>query len=401
MAYFRYRAKDELNQTTEGIVQAATTDVAAELLRDQGLTILGLEEERRDLLQRSLKIFNRVRSKDIVIFSRQLSVIVSAAIPLVQGLRILVNQLERPVLRSAISEVADDVEGGAKLSSALSRHPEMFSNFYVSIVRSGETSGKLDEIMNYLADQSEKDYDLQSKMRGAMIYPAFIFGGLILVGILMMVFVVPELTGILQETGAQLPLTTRILIAVSDFLRNQWWLVAGIIGAIIIGLQIFLRTPNGQEAWSRFLLRLPIFGPLLQKIILVRFSQSLNTLLSGGVVLSKSLRIVADIVDNTVYKALMLETVREVEAGNPVATAFLRSKDVPLMVSQMLNLGEKTGRINTILEKIASFYTREVDNTVRNLVTLLEPLVMVIMGVAVGAMVSAIILPLYNVAQDF
>lgn len=401
MAYFRYRAKDELNQTTEGIVQAATTDVAAELLRDQGLTILGLEEERRDLLQRSLKIFNRVRSKDIVIFSRQLSVIVSAAIPLVQGLRILVNQLERPVLRSAISEVADDVEGGAKLSSALSRHPEMFSNFYVSIVRSGETSGKLDEIMNYLADQSEKDYDLQSKIRGAMIYPAFIFGGLILVGILMMVFVVPELTGILQETGAQLPLTTRILIAVSDFLRNQWWLVAGIIGAIIIGLQIFLRTPNGQEAWSRFLLRLPIFGPLLQKIILVRFSQSLNTLLSGGVVLSKSLRIVADIVDNTVYKALMLETVREVEAGNPVATAFLRSKDVPLMVSQMLNLGEKTGRINTILEKIASFYTREVDNTVRNLVTLLEPLVMVIMGVAVGAMVSAIILPLYNVAQGF
>ena len=401
MAYFRYRAKDELNQTTEGIVQAATTDVAAELLRDQGLTILGLEEERRDLLQRSLKIFNRVRSKDIVIFSRQLSVIVSAAIPLVQGLRILVNQLERPVLRSAISEVADDVEGGAKLSSALSRHPEMFSNFYVSIVRSGETSGKLDEIMNYLADQSEKDYDLQSKIRGAMIYPAFIFGGLILVGILMMVFVVPELTGILQETGAQLPLTTRILTAVSDFLRNQWWLVAGIIGAIIIGLQIFLRTPNGQEAWSRFLLRLPIFGPLLQKIILVRFSQSLNTLLSGGVVLSKSLRIVADIVDNTVYKALMLETVREVEAGNPVATAFLRSKDVPLMVSQMLNLGEKTGRINTILEKIASFYTREVDNTVRNLVTLLEPLVMVIMGVAVGAMVSAIILPLYNVAQGF
>jgi type IV pilus assembly protein PilC len=351
MPYFRYKAQDSYSQTSEGVVQAASHEVAAEVLADQGLTILRLEIEREGFLEKTLKVFNRVKNRDLVVFARQLSVIVSAAIPLVQGLRILVNQTENHIMRAMLSEVADDVEGGAKLSSALARHPQAFGNFFLSIIRSGETSGKLDEVLNYLADQLERDYDLRSRIRSAMIYPAFIFGGLLLVGALMMIFVVPELTNILEETGAELPITTRILIGVSNFLSTQWWLLGLILIGGSIGGSIYIKTPPGRRAWDLMKLKLPVLGPLQQKIIMVRFSQSLSTLLNGGVVLSRSLIIVSEVVDNVIYQELILQTVREVEEGNPVAAVFTRSPHVPLMVSQMLNLGEKTGRINSILDR--------------------------------------------------
>ncbi|MFA6216012.1 MAG: type II secretion system F family protein [Patescibacteria group bacterium] len=400
MPLFRYKAKDENNETIEGMVQAASSDVAAEMLTDKGLTIFSLLEERTNFFERSLKLLNRVKIKDLVVFSRQLSVIVSATIPLVQGLRILVNQTESPVLKTVISEVADDVEGGAKLSAALARHHEIFSDFFINLIRSGETSGKLDEVLIYLADQQEKDYDLNSKIKGAMIYPIFIVGGLLAVGTLMMIFVIPQLTSILMETGAQLPTSTKILIGTSNFLTAYWWLILIILAVVIAAVKTLVNTKKGKYYSDLFKLRLPIIGGLFQKIILVRFSRSLYTLTTGGVSLTKSLEIVADVVGNSVYKELIKETAAEVEDGNSIATAFLRSKDVPPMVSQMLNLGEKTGRIDDILDKISNFYSREVDNMVTNLVAILEPLVMLLMGVAVAVLVSAIILPMYSLASS-
>lgn len=374
--------------------------MAAEILADRQLTLLSLKEERMSISQRSLKILNRVKVKDLVVFSRQLSVIVSATIPLVQGLRILVNQTESPVLKTVISEVADDVEGGAKLSAALARHPNVFDGFFVNIIKSGETSGKLDEVLNYLADQKEKDYDLMSKIRGAMIYPIFIVGGLVVVGGLMMIFVIPQLTSVLKETGVDLPLSTKILIAVSDFFVNFWWLLLLFVGFIAVLFRLAIKTNSGRWYWDLLKLRLPIFGKMFQEIILVRFTRSLYTLVTGGVSLTKSLEIVSDVVSNSVYQELIRETAREVEDGNSMASVFLQSKEVPPMVSQMLNLGEKTGRVDEILEKLANFYSREVSNMVANLVTLLEPLIMMLMGVAVGVLVSAIILPMYNLAAS-
>ncbi|MDX9892810.1 MAG: type II secretion system F family protein [Patescibacteria group bacterium] len=400
MPYFRYKATDESGQQLEGMVQGASADVAAEILADRQLTLLSLKEERMSISQRSLKILNRVKVKDLVVFSRQLSVIVSATIPLVQGLRILVNQTESPVLKTVISEVADDVEGGAKLSAALARHPNVFDGFFVNIIKSGETSGKLDEVLNYLADQKEKDYDLMSKIRGAMIYPIFIVGGLVVVGGLMMIFVIPQLTSVLKETGVDLPLSTKILIAVSDFFVNFWWLLLLFVGFIAVLFRLAIKTNSGRWYWDLLKLRLPIFGKMFQEIILVRFTRSLYTLVTGGVSLTKSLEIVSDVVSNSVYQELIRETAREVEDGNSMASVFLQSKEVPPMVSQMLNLGEKTGRVDEILEKLANFYSREVSNMVANLVTLLEPLIMMLMGVAVGVLVSAIILPMYNLAAS-
>ncbi|OGY42864.1 MAG: hypothetical protein A2729_03040 [Candidatus Buchananbacteria bacterium RIFCSPHIGHO2_01_FULL_39_14] len=400
MPYFRYKAVDINNREKIGMIQAASAEVAANVLADQNLTILSLGEEKISPWERSLKFLNRIKVKDLVVFSRQLSVIISASIPLVPGLKILISQTENPALKSVVSEVADEVEGGAKLSSALTRHHDVFSDFFINLIKSGETSGKLDEVLNYLADQQEKDYDLISKIRGAMIYPGFIIGGLTVVGALMMIFVIPQLTAVLQESGVALPVSTRILIGTSDFLARFWWLLLLIFISLIGALRILINKPKGRKIWDNFKLRLPIFGKILEKIILVRFARSLHTLITGGVPLTRGLEIVSAVVGNEVYRGLIQETIKEVEDGNSIASIFLTSKRVPPMVSQMLNLGEKTGRLDEILDKLANFFTREVGNLVNNLVTLLEPLVMMVMGIAVGILVSAIILPMYNLAAS-
>src|SRR3989338_879136 len=398
MPYFRYKVADKNNQIVEAMIQAASLEVAGETLSDQGLTILSLKEEKISFLESSLDFLNRVKTRDLVFFCRQLSVIVSANVPLVQGLRILTNQTESTTLKSIISEVADDVDGGAKLSAALGRHVGVFSDFFINIIRSGETSGKLEEVLGYLADQMEKDYDLISRIRGAMIYPGFIIAGLGLVGAFMMISVVPQLTGALKESGVQLPLATKILIAVSEFLANFWWLALLALIGLGIGFRLLIKTGPGRRQWDNFKLKAPIFGAFAQKIILVRFTRSLHTLIAGQIALTKSLNIAADVVGNIVFRDLILKTAAEVEAGNSIATVFLQSKEMPVMVSQMLNLGEKTGRLEDILEKLSGFYDREVNNMVQNLVTLIEPLVIAVMGVAVGVLFAAVIFPMYSLA---
>ncbi len=400
MPYFRYKATDENNQTSEGMIQAATADLAADILADRNLTIISLAEEKVALGERSVNFLNRVKLKDLVIFARQLSVVISANIPLVQGLKILVNQTSGSTLKTIISDLADDVEGGATLSSALARHPRVFDDFFINIIRAGETSGKLDEVLLYLAEQREKDYDLMSKIRGAMIYPIFIVGGLGVVGVIMMIFVLPKLTETLAQSGTELPLTTKILIFTSDFMINYWWLLLIAAAGLIGGFQLLVRTPSGRYGWDKLKLKFPIFGSMIQEIIIVRFARSLNTLTNGGVPLTKSLEIVSTVVGNAVYRDLVKETAREVEDGNPIATVFLQSPDVPAMVSQMMNLGERTGKLEDILDKLANFYGREVSNKVANMVALIEPLIMIILGVAVGIMVSAILLPMYSLALN-
>lgn len=396
---FVYKARTTDNTTVTGLVQAASEELAAESLRERGLTIIYLREIATSVLGKSLEFLQRISVRDTVVFSRQLAVLVSANVPLVQSLRILITQTPNKHLKVVVSEIADDVEGGTKLSVALAKHRRVFDPFYINIIRSGETSGKLDEVLEYLAAQLEKDYDLTSRIRGAMIYPIFILGGLLIVGVLMMTMVLPKIMTIIQESGAPLPLTTKLLIGISWFLQTYWLLL--IFGLIVGGVGIFflLRTQGGRKAWDTTKLRVPIFGKLFQRIALVRFSRSLHTLIVGGVNLPQALAITADVVNNTVYRDVILATIREVEDGNPIATVFLRSPAVPFMVAQMLNVGEKTGRLDHVLERLTDFYTREIDNVVRNLVSLIEPLVIGMMGIAVGLMVAAVIMPLYQLAE--
>lgn len=399
MPLFSYKAKNTEGKTVSGMVDAGNEQLALAALTDQGLQPLQIAQQKAGGL--GSIVLDRVKTKDAVIFSRQFAVMISASIPVVQALKVLVAQTENLALKMIISEVADEVNGGSKLSDALGKRPKVFDQFYVSVVRAGETSGKLDEVLNYLADEMEKDYDMTHKIRGAMIYPAFVLSGLSVVGAVMMIWVIPKLTDMISSSGQELPLTTRMLIGVSGFMAQYWWIMLAAIVGVFVGIRLYGKTPAGRRQIDLIKLKLPVFGNLFQKIALVRFTRSMKTLISGGVAIASSLQIAADVVGNSIYKELIEETKREVESGNSISKVFAQSNNVPSMVSQMLAIGEKTGKLDLILDKITDFYMREIDNLVANLVTLMEPLIMVIMGLGVGVMVAAVITPMYNMANQF
>ncbi|MCD4761189.1 type II secretion system F family protein, partial [bacterium] len=302
MAIYKYRARTNDGRITVGAVEAVTENEAAELLSEKGLIVLTLLET----FEHSRKGWNirlgNVSHKDLVVFSRQLSVMISATVPIVQALRILSQQTVNPIFIDKIVEMADDVDGGMKLSDALAKHKKVFSHFYVAMVKSGETSGKLDELLQYLADQMEKDYDLISRIKGAMIYPIFIISGMIVVGFLMMTFVVPKMTEMLKDAGAELPLVTKILISVSDFMQHNWvWILFGVAG-LIVALRFWTRSKVGRMSWDLLKIQMPIFGILFKKVYIVRFTRSLSTLIRGGVPIASALAITAEVVDNRAYK---------------------------------------------------------------------------------------------------
>lgn len=402
MPFFEYRARDKKNRITTGVVEAPSISAADKILAGQGWLVLSVKKRKKTAhLEDYLKFLNRVSTRDLVAFSRQFAVMIAANLPVVQALRVLVKQTTNTYFETIISEMANEVEGGAKLSAALSHYPNIFSDFYVNIVGSGETIGKLDKVLHYLADQQEKDYDLMSKIKGAMIYPIFVLMAMAGIGVVMMIFVIPKLTDVLKETGGDLPMATKILMGASDFMIHYWWLLLGGVIVLAVTVRVFLKTPAGKKFFDYFLLKLPIFGKLFQRIYLIRFTRSLATLVVGGVALTKGLKITAGIVGNTVYRDLITRTIKEVEEGNSISTVFMESKEMPQMVSQMLIVGEKTGRIDKVLERLTDFYTMEMDNLITNLTSLMEPLIMVILGVGVGIMVAAIIMPMYNMAGSF
>ncbi|MDO8505002.1 MAG: type II secretion system F family protein [bacterium] len=398
MTTFKYRAKDKEGRLQSGKVEASNSTLAEQAITERDLEIILLSEIRPRF---RIPLRGRVKARDIVIFSRQLSTLAGANVALVQSLRTLVVQTSNSELRKILVRVADDVEAGGRLSSALAKHPRVFDSFFVNMIKSGETAGRLSEVLNYLADQTEKEYDLVSKVRGAMLYPAFIVIGMIIISIILLIFVIPQLTEVLLESGAKLPLTTRILIAASSVTKKYWWLLfIGVVG-IIVGFRAGLKNSKFKEKVDTLKLRIPVLGTLLQKIYLARVTRSLQILLSGGVDVVGALEVVAGVVGNAYYERLIRETRREVADGNSINTVLMQSSLVPPMVSQMLAVGEETGQLTTILEKLTHFYTREVDNGVTTLVSIIEPLLMVVIGIGVGMVVASIILPMYQLAGQF
>lgn len=399
MADYQYKARNNQGDMVSGVVVAPTEDIAYGILRDKKLFIVSLKERRRSAFLAGLSLRGRVKAAEIVVFSRQLSVMISSNVPIVRALRVLVRQTTNKELKAVVSEISDEVDGGAKLSQTLSRYPHVFNNFFVQMVRSAETTGRLDEILQYLADQLEKDYDLKAKARGAMIYPAFIISTLFIVGIGMMMFVLPQITGIFAESDVELPVTTKIFMAISDFLIGYWWLLIVFGIGAFFGFRFLVSSDKGRKFVDLAKIRAPIIGPIFNRLYLTRYARSLSTLVASGVPLTKSLDIVADVVGNTLYHDLTKETIRRVEGGASITSVYVKSKDIPLMLSQMMSVGEQSGQLDKILEKVADFYSRELENSLANLTALIEPIIMVVIGVAVGLLVSAIILPIYNLSD--
>lgn len=400
---FLYQARNKEGALKKGIVSATSQAKAEQLLNDNNLIIISLVEKRESIVTNVENfienITTRVGYKDLVLFSRQFSTLVGARVPIVQSLRILGQQVSNKGLVLITQSLVQSVESGDSLSLALSRHPRVFGNIYVSLVRAGEASGKVAESLNYLADQLEKDYDLRSRVKSAMTYPAFVLSALVLVGILMFKFVLPNLVSILKEQNAELPLVSKILIGFTDFFDVYWWVVILVIGGIILVFRYYINTQAGRYVWDGLKVKLPVVGPVLERIYLARFSRNLSTLVTGGIPIIKSLQIISEIVNNVIYRDILLEAAQQVTNGKSISESLSRHKEFPPLVTQMVGVGEQTAQLDTILLKLAVFYEKEVDTKVGTLSSLLEPIIMLVLGLGVGLLVAGVLLPIYNLAS--
>ncbi|MBU4284968.1 type II secretion system F family protein [Patescibacteria group bacterium] len=398
---FNYQARTKEEKTQTGIIEAGSRESAIEILQRLDLVVIFLEKTSAiPFYARTLKIFQKVKVKELTLFYRQLSILFEANVSPLDSLGILAKQIINPLFKEVILQVEGDVKGGESLSQALGKHPKVFFSFYVNVVKAGEATGNLSDVLKYLADHAEREYNLTSKVKGAFTYPIAIFAMFLVVGTLMMIFVVPQLTSMIQELGQELPMPTRVLIFVSNILRSWLWLVVLIIIGLVVAIGRFVRTPNGRFILDTAKLKIPIFGELFKKIYLARFSENLRTLLKGGISILKALEITGAVIGNKIYENIIKEAREKVRIGETISIALSNyPKEIPPMVTQMVSVGEKTAQLDIILDKVANFYQQDVDRMVNNMTQLIEPIMILILGGGVGFLITSILMPIYNMTS--
>jgi len=398
---FNYQARDKRGEIQTGTVEASSSEAAIALLQKNRLFVTFLEAaEAKPFYAKKIKLFERISKKDIVNFSRQLALMFKSKIPLLQALQSIAGQTKNPGLREKILAIAQEVEGGTNLSQALSVHPKIFSTFYVSMVKSGEASGTLSESLTYLADHLEREYHLQSKIQGAMIYPALIVVVVIGVLVMMMYFVIPSMTKVLTEMDQELPVITKAVIALSNAMRTWGWLAFLVLVGVLVGLFRYIKTSAGKKLKDRFLLHLPLIGSFLKMIYISRFSENLATLVSGGLPIAQSLEITGEVVGNDVYRTIITQLKDEVSRGENISRVLEQYPDqFPPILIQMVAVGEKTGTLDTSLMNVVEFYRKEVDRSIDNLLSILEPVMVIFLGGIVAGLMGSILLPLYKMTS--
>lgn len=398
MQRFRFKARSNEGILRKGVVEAQSVTTAAQVLRDQKLIIIELHElgESKSLLTFGQK----VKADDIVNFTRQLSTMIGAGLPLTDALSILQIQVP-PALQGKVADILRSIEGGSTLADALNHHQETFSRVYISLVRAGEAAGVLDTILIRLADTLEKQREFREKTKGAMIYPIIVLIGMVLVTSVMMIFVLPKLTVMYKDFNITLPLMTRVLIGISDFMVNYWYIMAlGIAGAIYLWRR-WRQTAVGIYQWDSIVLKLPIFGKIKSMVLMTEFTRTLALLASAGVSLVESLIIVKDVADSEVMRRALGIVAKDVEKGNPLAMSLAKHPVFPMIVSQMTSVGEQTGKLDEILNRVAGYFENESEHAIKNLSTAMEPVIMLLLGLGVGFLIIAIIVPIYNLTSAF
>jgi len=399
---YRYKAKDQSGQPITGEVEAPTTEVAAKLIRQKGLFPISIVILRDSPFAFISKIRSRISYGDTAVFTRQLATMVNAGLPLTEALLILRTQA-KPALQKVVAQILADVEAGQSLSASMSKHPDIFSSSYVALVHSGEVGGVLDDVMVRLADNMEKEQEFRGKVKGALIYPAIIVVGMVGVGLIMMIFVIPKLLSLYSEFGAkiQLPFATRVLIGISGVLTKFWPIFLILVIGGIYGFQAYRKTPVGRRKIDELLLKIPIFGELQRQVILTELTRSLSLMVGSGVSILESLTISSDVVGNMVMADALRDSARQVEKGFPVAFAFAKHPEAfPYLLSQMIAVGEETGKMDEVLRKVSHVFEVESDQRVKTLTASIEPIVMIFLGIGVGFLVIAVILPIYNLTTQ-
>ncbi|MFH1622718.1 MAG: type II secretion system F family protein [Candidatus Omnitrophota bacterium] len=394
MPHFRYEAKNVEGNTQSGYIEAEDNKAAVALLHKKDLTILNLKEEKK----KSFKA-KKVKLDDLVIFSRQLATMVDSGISLVQALSILSEQAENKTLSTTTLIIQKDIEGGSSFCNALAKHPQIFSELYINMAKAGETSGKLDEILDRLAAYLEKANALQRKVKSSLVYPAVVISLALIITVVLLVKVVPIFKNIFDTLGGTLPLPTLILIGISDIMRKYFPIV--IVGLIIFSILIkrYISTPKGRYRFDKILLKLPIFGPLFRKVAVARFSRTLATLVKSGVPILGALTIVGKTSGNKVIEENVLNACNSIKEGEPISVPLSKDNVFPPMVVRMISVGEQTGQLEKMLNKIADFYEDQVDAAVSGLVSMIEPLVIAFLGIVIGGIVIALFLPIFKITE--
>lgn len=396
---FKYKAVTTTGEKKEGVIEAVNKDLAISALQRRGLVILSIYgDEPKGIMANP--IFQRVAMRDVVILSRQIATLFEAQVSALKAFTLLASNSENKYLGRTLTQVIDDLQAGFSISGALAKHPKVFSDFYVNMVRAGEESGKLSQTFVYLADYLDRQYELTTKTRNALIYPAFVITVFIAVMILMLVMVIPKLSQLIIESGQQVPIYTRVIIGISNFFVDYGIFFGIALVIAIIWLIMMARTEKGKVTIDSMKLTIPLFGNLFRKVYLSRISDNMDTMLSAGIPIVRSIEITASVVGNKVYGEIMKNTSDLVKGGSSFSDALGKHAEMPAILIQMIKVGEETGSVTNILKTLARFYKREVDEAVDTLVGLIEPVMIVVLGIGVGVLLSAILIPIYNIASS-
>jgi type IV pilus assembly protein PilC len=396
---FAYKVRDKAGKIVSGTLDADSQTLVASRLKQMGFAPVLIEEQKQNLGKKELRLpwGGKVKSKDLAVFSRQFATMINSGLSLLRALNILAEQTENSALAAAVAEVRNDIEKGSSLSAALSKHPKVFKRLYVAMIRAGEIGGVLDSVLLRLAENLEKEVALKQKIKSAMTYPTVVFCMVLMILAGMLIFVVPTFKNLYKDLGGSLPLPTRVLIGISDGAKKFWYVVAALIIGSGIGIRRWVETDKGRGTWDAMKLKMPIFGQLVHKTALSRFSRTLSVLMKSGVPILQSLEIVKDTVNNTVVSRAVEDVSSAVKEGESIARPLERHDVFPPMVVQMIAVGEETGALDTMLGKISDFYDQEVEATVDALTSLIEPVLIAVMGVAVGGMVVSLYMPMFNI----
>lgn len=395
---FVYKAVTKEGRETSGDITAQTQDAAVNALQRSGLVVVSVRDaEKKNIFDLDINIFNRVSSKEISIISRQVATLLEAHVPALKTFRLISSEVDNPIVARKFTEISDDIQNGIPISDALFKHPTLFSDFYINMVRGGEESGKLAETFSALADYLDRSYELMSKARGALIYPAFVISTFVIVMVLMLTLVIPRLSEIIAQSGQDVPFYTKIVIGTSLFLVNYGFFAL----MILIAVGFFgWRYTRGTSFVAHAKLWTPVIGNLYRMLYLSRIADNMYVMLGNGISMVRSIEITTKVVDNEIYRKILEQAVIAVKAGAPLSSTLQGKPEIPNVMIQMIKVGEETGELGNILEKLAVFYRREVTNAINTLISLIEPTMIVGLGIGVGGVLASVLIPIYQIAGN-
>lgn len=393
---FAYKVRDRSGKVISGAIEADSAQTVASKLRSMGYIVLEISE-KKESFSFSLSIRKKVKLKDLTVFARQFATMINSGVSITRALAILAEQTDNPTLAEVIKQLRKDVEAGLSLSEALAKQEKIFPPIFINMVRAGEAGGVLDEVLLRLAEHFEKDAAIKGKVKSALTYPVAVLVFSLLIATVMIVFVVPTFMNMFSSLGGDLPAATKMLVNLSNFVRSRWYVIIGVILAIVYGYKMVNKTEKGRYFFDSLKLRIPIFGMLVKKMSISKFSRTLSTLVASGVPILQALDIVADTAGNSVVAKAVREARASIKEGESISKPLSKSPVFPPMVVQMISVGEETGALDTMLRKIADFYDEEVSAMVESLTSLLEPVLMIFLGIIIGGIVIALYLPMFSI----